>query len=219
MKQRKVYCKIIGVLTLAVVLATLGTMPFAVAEDSMLPPDESAGIAEPAPEESGLLELQPLLDAADVDDMEGMDLEQLTEALAEEAMSEYLNSETGFHMQYPSSFSFSEEGGIAIASGESGQIFLMIESMPKGEGLTAEMIQQAIMLDSPDAKIQHYEESGCVRFDRRQDDGSLLVDLYLITDTMIHHVSISCAETAEDMLYTYLDYMIHSISTDETDVG
>ncbi len=215
MKQRKAFYRTIGALTLAVILAAAGIVSFAGAEDGAVPPGDS----DPMPEESGLAELQPLLEAAEVDDMEGMDLEELTAAVAEEAMSEYLNSETGFHMQYPSSFSFSEEGGVAMATGEDGQIFMLIECMPKGEGLTAEMIQQAVMLDSPDAKIQHYEESGCVRFDRRQDDGTLLVDLYVITETKIHHISISCAESAEEMLYTWLDYMIHSITTDETDVG
>ena len=178
-----------------------------------------AKAAEPETEEEGLTELQPLLDVAPPEDMEGMDLEQLTEAVTGVAMGEYLNSENGFSMQYPASFSFGEEGGTATAVSEDGQIHMMIESMNRGEGLSAEVIQQAVMMDSPDAKMIRYDESGCIRFERVQDDGSLLIDLYVFTETMVHHVSIACAEQAEASLFTYLEYMIHSITTNETELG
>ncbi len=205
--KKKSFAKLIMVWLLAVTML-IG----AAAEDN--PP---AG--EAVPEEEGILEIQPLMEGTSVEDTEGMDLEQLTEAVTNEAMSEYWNSDTGFRMQYPATFIFSEEGGIAQAVDPEGMIRMTIECMPRDAALTEEMIQQAIMLDSPDARIRRYEESDCLRFDRDQDDGSLIIDLYVFAPTKIHHISIACAEAASETTSTWLEYMIHSIQTDETDVG
>lgn len=174
---------------------------------------------ETAAEEEGLQELQPLLELSAVEDTDGLDLEQLTQTIDNEAMSEYFNSETGFSMRYPSSFVFSEDSGTAAAASSDGKIHMIIEAIPRDEALTMEVIQQVIMMDSPDAGITKYPESDTIRFERKQDDGSLLVDVYMFTESMLHHVSITCADGSEEVLHTYLDYMINSMTTNETEVG
>ena len=60
--------------------------------------------------EQGLEEIQPLLEMTEVtEEKEGVGLEEMTEAVTESVMSEYLDSTTGFSMQYPSIFQFDEE--------------------------------------------------------------------------------------------------------------
>ena len=89
--------------------------------------------AEEAAEEQGVQEIQQLLEVSDVENTEGMGLEELTEAFTEKAMSDYLDSATGFSMQYPSVFVFDEENDTATAYTEDGRASLSIENMQGGK--------------------------------------------------------------------------------------
>ena len=170
-------------------------------------------------EEEGVGEIQPLLTLDGIEENEGMDLEQVTETYSSEAMNEYYNSENGFRMQYPSSFSFDENAGVATAFSPDHRVRMTIESVEGSSGLTPEIISQAITLDSPEAETKEYSGSSCYRFDRKGEDGSLQIDLYVFTASWLHHIAFEISEGSEETIVPYLDYMINSISTDETDVG
>ena len=83
--------------------------------------------AETAPEgteEQGLDEIQALIEMSDVKDTEGMSLEEMTDAFADTSMCEYMDSVTGFSMQYPAVFQFGEgQGGLTAVSADGKQRF------------------------------------------------------------------------------------------------
>ena len=84
---------------------------------------ESAGLGENtqySPEEEGYSEIQDMLDASSVKDREGKNLEELTDTLTEQALSEYYDPTSGIHIQYPSVLRFSEDEKQTIAADEDG---------------------------------------------------------------------------------------------------
>ena len=189
----------------------LGAVP-ALAEESSEAPVPT--------EEEGILELQQIMEGTteEVKTEEGMDLEQLTDAYTSETMSEYYNSETGFTMQYQSILVFDEENGTGACT-EDRSAWMIIESFMADDQLTMDVIRQAMRLETPDVKETEYPESGSICFDRTEDDGSRRIDIYVKTASWMHHVSLYCTEAGLKALEPFLDYMINSITTDETSIG
>ena len=183
----------------------------------------AAASAETTPEEmeQGLEEIQPLLEMTEVDEAkEGMSLEEMTEAFADSAMSEYLDSATGFSMQYPSVFLFDEEQPGNTASTGDGKATLSIAHMDNQNGLDEETLKAAIQLEIPDAVIQKNEQNGCLRIDRITDAGEKgQTDLYLLTEHSFHHIIIRYPADEKDTYSVYIEYMINTMESDETDLG
>lgn len=178
--------------------------------------------AENTPEnaEQGLDEIRPLLDISDVENTEGLSLEEMTDAFAESAMSEYLHSATGFSMQYPSVFLFDEGDGVSRAATSDGSATLFIENTESNGELTAEVLSEAIRLEVPDAVIQKNDQNGCLRVDRTVNDGRTgRTDLYFQTGKSFHHIIIEYPAEEQGTYFSYIEYMINTMATDETDLG
>ena len=170
--------------------------------------------------EQGLEEIRPLLDISDVEHTEGLSLEEMTDAFAESAMSEYLHSATGFSMQYPSVFLFDEGDGVSRATTSDGSATLSIENTVSKGALTTEMLSEAIRLEVPDAVIQKNEQNGCLRVDRTVNGGKTgKTDLYFQTEKSFHHIIIEYPAEEQGTYFPYIEYMINTMSTDETDLG
>ena len=170
-----------------------------------------------ATEEQGVQEIQQLLEASEVENTEGMDLEGLTEAFSEKAMSDYADSLTGFSMQYPSSFQFDEERDTTTAFTEDGKASLTVENM-QGK-LTEEMLLEAIKLEVPDAEPQKYENK-CLRVDRMTGDGTRCrTDLYLVAKESFHHVILEYPAEEQETWGAYIEYMINTMATKESEQG
>lgn len=170
--------------------------------------------------EQGLEEIRPLLDISDVEHTEGLSLEEMTDAFAESAMSEYLHSATGFSMQYPSVFLFDEGDGVSRATTSDGSATLSIENTVSNGALTTEMLSEAIRLEVPDAVIQKNEQNGCLRVDRTVNGGKTgKTDLYFQTGKSFHHIIIEYPAEEQGTYFSYIEYMINTMSTDETDLG
>lgn len=182
----------------------------------------TTGIAENGPEvaEQGLNEIQPLLEISEVDEAEGMSLEEMTEAFSESAMSEYLDSATGFSMQYPSVFVFDEENTGTAAATPDGKATLRIDSMENQGELTEATLLEAIRHESEDAEIQKNEQNGCLRTDRATDNGKTVqTDLYFLTGNSFHHIIICYPAEEKGTYSTYIEYMINTMETNDTDLG
>ena len=122
-KMNRLFCILAGVCMIVSILAmSLG--------------ESSGKPAAEAPEEAGLAEIQGILDVQPVGDMEGMDLEALTTALAENAFGEYYDPVSGFRMLYPSILLFDEEEKGLVALSDDGNIRMTIESTPDGGQLS-----------------------------------------------------------------------------------
>lgn len=174
--------------------------------------DEAAG------QEQGLDEIQPLMEMAEVDETEGMSLEEMTDVFSETAMSEYYESSTGFRMQYPAVFQFSEgaEGSQAVTA--DGKATLTIMHQPGG--LAEDMLLEAIKLELPDAQPQKNEQNGCIRVDRTEENGAVCrTDLYLLTENSFHLITIRYAASEQETYSRYIEYMVNTIETSDTDLG
>ena len=178
--------------------------------------------AEPAPEdaEQGLDEIQPLLEMTDVREEEGMSLEEMTDAFTESAMSEYFDSATGFSMQYPSIFVFEEEQDGTSARTADGKATITIDHMANENGISEAQLTDAIRLEAADAAIQKNEQNGCLRTDRITDEGKTgRTDLYLLTERSFHHIILRYPAAEQGTYFAYIEYMINTMETNETDLG
>ena len=175
--------------------------------------------AEVSAEEQGVKEIQQLLEVSEVEDTDGMNLEELTEAFTEKAMSDYLDSLTGFSMQYPSSFVFDEEKETITAHSQDGKASMSIENMQGGQ-LTEEVLLEAIKLEMPDAEPIRYEQNNCIRVDRKTGDGQRCrSDLYIIEKDSFHHVTIEYPAEEQEKYILYIEFMVNTMETKESEQG
>ena len=182
----------------------------------------AAACAETAQEETeqGLDEIQPLMEMAEVGETEGMSLEEMTDAFTEAVMSEYIDSVTGFSMQYPSAFVFDEESDTPYAATADGKATLFLDNMSNDGALNEKALREAILYEVPDADIQKNEQNGCLRVDRLTEDGTKVqTDLYLLTEKSFHHIILKYPEEEKGTYFSYIEYMINTMSTRETDQG
>ncbi len=167
--------------------------------------------------EQGLEEIIPLIEMTEINGTEGMGLEEMTDAYTENAMSEYMDSVTGFRMQYPSIFQFDDSGTAATADGKA---TLSIDNMSNTTGLDEAMLLEAVKLENPNAQPQKNEQNGCLRFDRETDNGAVLqTDLYFLTEKSFHHIVLRYPAGEKDNYQSYIEYMINTMETTGTDLG
>ena len=179
--------------------------------------------AETAPEgteEQGLDEIQPLIEMSDVKDTEGMGLEEMTDAFVEAAMCEYLDSETGFSMQYPAVFQFDEGLGGLTAVSEDGKATFSIENMAHDGSLTKEILLEAVKLEVPGFDEKDAETNNCLRVTRKEDQDKMIqTDLYFLTDKSFHHIILRYPSEQEGTYSSYIDYMINTMETSDSELG
>ena len=134
-------------------------------------------------------------------------------------MSDYADSATGFRMQYPSVFVFDEEKDTMTAYTQDGKARLSIENM-QGGNLTEEDLLVAIKLEVPDAEPRKYEQNSCLRVDRTLDGGARCrTDLYLIEKNSFHHVTIEYPAEEKETYGPFIEYMINTMETKESEQG
>jgi hypothetical protein len=150
-----------------------------------------------------------------------MGLEEITEAFADQAMSEYLDAATGFRMQYPAFFRFEDDGSQPPAAvSEDGKATLIIENMPVQGELDEETLLQAIRMETPNADPVRNEQNGCLRMDRSTGNGEgIRTDLYFLTSGSFHHITLFYPAEEKENYNPFIEYMINSMETDQTDLG
>ena len=178
--------------------------------------------AENQPEsmEQGLDEIQTLLEMSDMSDSEGKSLEEMTDAFEGASMCEYLDSASGFTMQYPAVFHFDEsEDGLNAVSAD-GRATLSVENMIHDGGLTREILIEAIRLEVPGYEPGNAETNGCLYVSRSMDQGKLIqTDLYYLTKRSLHRITL-CYPSEEQVIYSsYIDYMINTMDTRDSELG
>ena len=170
--------------------------------------------------EQGLEEIQPLIEMTDVKETEGMSLEEMTDAFADAAMCEYLDSVTGFRMQYPATFQFSEGTNGLTAATADGKATMSIENMEQDGSLTPEMLKEAIKLEVPGFDAKGAEKNNCLRVTRNEDQDKMIqTDLYYLTEKSFHHIILRYPSEEEETYSSYIDYMINTMETKESEQG
>ena len=179
--------------------------------------------AETAPEgteEQGLDEIQPLIEMSDVKDTEGLSLEEMTDAFADASMCEYMDSVTGFSMQYPAIFQFDESMGGLTAVSEDGKATLSIENMTHEGSLTKEILMEAIKLEVPGFTGKDAETNNCLRVTRKENQDTMIqTDLYYLTEKSFHHIILRYPSDQEETYSSYIDYMINTMETNDSELG
>ena len=170
--------------------------------------------------EQGLDEIRPLMEMAEVEEKKGMGLEEITDAFSLSAMSEYHEDMTGFSIQYPSIFQFDDEQEGNIAYTADHRASLSIDNMVHQDTLTEESLLQMIRWDVPEAEPVRNEQNGCLRVDRTAADGTVCVtDLYLLTSASFHHIVITYPKDEQEIYSQYIEYMINTMESKNTDLG
>ena len=170
--------------------------------------------------EQGFEEIQPLIEMADVKETEGMSLEEMTDAFADAAMCEYLDSVTGFRMQYPAVFQFGEGTGGLKAATADGKATMSIENMEQDGSLTPEMLMEAIKLEVPGFETKGAEKNNCLRVTRQAEkDKMVQTDLYYLTEKSFHHIILRYPSEEEETYSSYIDYMINTMETNDSELG
>ena len=203
-KQRMLGC-------MAAICMMMNTLPAAIGE-------ETNGKAQETPEEAGFAEIQGILDAQPVGDIEGMNLEMLTTTLTESAMGEYYDPVSGFRMQYPSILQFSEKEKGVTASSDDGKIRMEIESTPDGKQLTVQTLMNAVRMEDVSAEIREYTDPACF-VKETEADGEHRIDIYMLTGDWLHHVRLTYPEEDTASVYPFVSYMIHSMTSDDGNQG
>lgn len=169
-------------------------------------------------QEQGLDEIKQLTEIAQVDEQEGMSLEEMTDAFSKTAMSEYADSTSGFRMQYPSIFQFDEEteGNLAVTTdGKATLEIIHHEGAPAEETLV-----EAIRLLIPNAEPVRNEQNGCLQVNIEEDEGKTCrTELYFIAEKSFHHIIIRFPADEKDIYLPYIEYMINTMETNDSDQG
>lgn len=176
--------------------------------------------AQPTPvtEEAGYSEIEALLEINEMDDIEGMSLEEITDAFTNGAMKEYLNEKAGFSMLYPSVFEWDENGMIAVS--EDGKATLQIESIANGGEKTLPIIAEMTKKSEPGAQVEYTEESSLLKLKKTQKENPVItVDLYLETGAWIHHAYLVYPADQDEIYEPYLPYMLNSMTSSESEQG
>ena len=170
--------------------------------------------------EQGLEEIQPLIEMTDVKDTEGMSLEEMTDAFADAAMCEYMDSVTGFRMQYPATFQFNEGTNGLTAATADGKATMSIENMEHDGSLTREILMEAIKLEVPGFDGKGTEANNCLRVTRNEEkDKMIQTDLYYLTEKSFHHIILRYPSAEEETYSSYIDYMINTMETNDSELG
>lgn len=182
----------------------------------------SFAYAENQPEgmEQGLDEIQALLEMSNVTDTEGKSLEEMTDALEDASMCEYLDSASGFIMQYPAIFHFDEsEDGLQAVS-EDGRATLSVENMIHDGGLTREILVEAIRLEVPGFDPPDAEKNRCLYVSRSMDQGKTIqTDLYYLTERSLHRITLCYPSEEKETYSSYIEYMINTMETGDSELG
>ena len=198
------------VVSIAAAICIMTSVPAICEEQNEAVPD--------MPEEAGLAEIQGILEVQPVGDIEGMDLETLTTTLTDNVMGEYYDPVSGFRMQYPSILQFAETEKGIIAKSDDGKIQMVIEATPDGKQLTVQMLMDAVRMEDPSATIREYMDPSCF-LKEKTEKGIYRIDLYVLSGDWLHHIVLTCPDTEKDSVAPFVEYMIHSISSDDGDLG
>ena len=135
-------------------------------------------------------------------------------------MCEYMDSVTGFSMQYPAVFQFDESLGGLTATSTDGKATLSIENMTHEGSLTKEILMEAIKLETPSFDGSGAEVNNCLRVTKKADkDKMIQTDLYYLTEKSFHHITLRYPSDQEETYSSYIDYMINTMETNESELG
>ena len=83
-----------------------------------------------------------------------------------------------------------------------------------------DILLEAIKLEAPEAEPIRNQQNNCIRVDRVLGDASRCrTDLYLIGKGSFHHVTVEYPAEEQETYAPYIEYMINTMETKESEQG
>ena len=104
--------------------------------------------------------------------------------------------------------------GWALMFGYAGLVFLALESdyFPRLSSVSNDKLR---MNETPGSD----DNNGCIRVDRQKDGSTMQTDLYYLTGKSFHHIILTYPAGEEEKYSSYIEYMINTMETNDTDLG
>ncbi len=150
-----------------------------------------------------------------------LDMEASTQTYFNETMSEYVNTNLGFSIQYPAVFT--EDTLTETADGISGQLAdgtasFFAKKSSNTSSWTLDKLISAWQEHDASAETSINEAGGIGRVTIQQD-GMTVVNIYVVTEQWVYQAQLSYASSLAAEFSIYGDYMMNSFSADELGIG
>ena len=151
-----------------------------------------------------------------------LEMETAAQDYFTKTMTEYMNPELGFSLQYPAVFS--EDCVRETASGVEGRLqdgtaSFLAERTANDAAWTLETLIAQKKQENPAAETNINEVSGCGRQLTALEGGGTRMDLYIVTEAWVYHAQLCYDATLAKDFALYSDYMMNSFMADELGLG
>ena len=86
--------------------------------------------------------------------------------------------------------------------------------------LTKEILMEAIKLEVPNFDANGAEVNNCLRVTRKENQDTMIqTDLYYLTEKSLHHIILRYPSDQEETYSSYIDYMINTMETNDSELG
>ncbi|MDO4482885.1 MAG: hypothetical protein Q4C54_00200 [Clostridia bacterium] len=151
-----------------------------------------------------------------------LNVEALTESYFNQVMLEYMGGDLGFSIQYPAVFTedvLEEENGGLKAQLPDGSASFFVRRTENAQHLTLEQLLEGDRADARFVSAETDPVTGCGKTVLTAEDGSTVVNLYLVSDAYIYQAQLTYRPEKAGEFSLYADYMMNSFSADEFGIG
>ena len=151
-----------------------------------------------------------------------LEMETAAQDYFTKTMTEYMNPELGFSLQYPAVFG--EDCVRETASGVEGSLqdgtaSFLAERTSNDAAWTLETLMAQKKQENPAAETNINEVSGCGRQLTALEGGGTRMDLYIVTEAWVYHAQLCYDASLAKDFALYSDYMMNSFMADELGLG
>ena len=151
-----------------------------------------------------------------------LEMETAAQDYFTKTMTEYMNPELGFSLQYPAVFG--EDCVRETASGVEGSLqdgtaSFLAERTSNDAAWTLETLMAQKKQENPAAETNINEVSGCGRQLTALEGGGTRMDLYIVTEAWVYHAQLCYDASLTKDFALYSDYMMNSFMADELGLG
>ena len=151
-----------------------------------------------------------------------LEMENAAQDYFTKTMTEYINPELGFSLQYPAVFGEDcvQETDTGISGRlQDGTASFLAERVANDAAWTLETLMAQKKQENPAADTNMNEVSGCDRQLAVLDGGVTRMDLYIVTETWVYHAQLCYDASMAKDFALYSDYMMNSFMADELGLG
>ena len=151
-----------------------------------------------------------------------LEMETAAQDYFTKTMTEYMNPDLGFSLQYPAVFG--EDCVQETAAGVEGRLqdgtaSFLAERTANDAAWTLETLMAQKKQENPASETNINEVSGCGRQLTALEGGGTRMDLYIVTEAWVYHAQLCYDASLAKDFALYSDYMMNSFMADELGLG